>query len=674
LAAAMIEARQACLANYPSVSFGLQYTPAVGAALPKPKVFSGDILEQALARGILGLLQPLLDFKYNAAMSAAAEWRVRIARDVLQDEINERLAEAAGLYFEARYLQKLAAFETQGLAACAERLAHLNKLRDQSEACRLQILAATKVQAGLQAEQRFHAERLAFVLARLKEVSGLPERLELKLSSEEFVLEHLPDEEFAQLREIALLNNPRLHAARAALSRAFFVEQGGPAQRATAYLWPQYGQTRRNFGTAVDDYVTVVLSGQWPTMGFKAEELHHAYWREMANSLRLDEEAQARHIAVQLQEALLDFRAAQADCQAKAADLEYAAEQLRVSRLHHQVETPPSFAMFNTPDPLAVYGARLEYLLACARAQKVRMELGQRYAKLWRELGLAEQMPERSRRWSAPEQKRHACSLWVWNTEELVQKDSPLKQFDELTARVPVWRIYLYLGAEGGFLQDPTLHSRIRMLLNHCAAQGLEVWGLLGEPEWLEKGDSAALDRALAHILEFNGATAELEPRLAGVKLDLEPHSGPGWGTDPARRASLSGNYLQLLKQAHKVLAGKLPLWADVPVKLFAPDEHQLREDVCSTVDGLTLMCYFNAEAPLLRWASEALKGTNLPLEVGLELSESAKAEESLARMPRAGFEQLRARLLSELFCFSNFNGLALHDLPASIRFFSQKE
>lgn len=81
LAAAMIDAGQARLANWPVLNFGILYTPLVGVFLAKPIVTSGDFLAESIARGLIGVVQPLFDFKRNTAMASARYYRAKIAHD-----------------------------------------------------------------------------------------------------------------------------------------------------------------------------------------------------------------------------------------------------------------------------------------------------------------------------------------------------------------------------------------------------------------------------------------------------------------------------------------------------------------------------------------------------------------------------------------------------------------
>ena len=72
---------------------------------------------------------------------------------------------------------------------------------------------------------------------------------------------------------------PEMKAARAALSRAFFLDKAGPVIRPELGLAANYGQSRRDFWEAVDDYITLSITGKYPLATWTARRLHKKYWK-----------------------------------------------------------------------------------------------------------------------------------------------------------------------------------------------------------------------------------------------------------------------------------------------------------------------------------------------------------------------------------------------------------
>jgi outer membrane protein TolC len=662
LTAALLEADLARLANWPTLDWGLFYTPRVGVLMGKPQMTSGDFLAEGIARGLLGVTQPLLDYRRNSALGEAARWRARIAADSVQNEINERLGEAAELYFEARYLQRLLALDEALLANTDRRIARTQALRERAEATTVQMLAARQVREGIAAEQAFHRDRLEFLKKRIKEVCGLPEAAPLELRPEEFRFEEWEPAPLETLRARALLNHPQMKAAAAALSQAFYLEQSGPETRPEAALGATYGHSRRQFTTPVDDYITLALSGRYPLAGRRARQLHEQQWRATVSGLEIEREAQGRRIANQLEEAVMDFKAARRDLQAKRAAALYYAEALRVARLQKKLGPPNELTRL---DPLAAESAEAEALGAEAKILKVEWDLGLRFVRVWRELGLATSLPVEAARWSTAARRKEHPALWVWETDRILAEEAQRDRLLEACRARGIGRLYFYLRSDALLLADPATRERLTQLIELCAARRIEVWGLLGEPEWIEDGDTAAVERAVRRVLDYNAAAAEGQG-LRGLKLDLEPHAIKGWDSDAAARRRLSDNFIALVAAAKQGLNGALPLWADVPVKFFSPEQAELWRRLAPLCSGVTLMSYFNQPAAIERAARRVLaQAAGKPVEIGVELSAHAPKTDTLAGLKPEELEAALAGLREALGGQANYAGLALHDARA---------
>lgn len=666
LAAALLEAGQTKLNNIPSLSFGLHYTPDVGVALKEPLFFSGDFLSQGLARGLLGIVQPLLDIKRNAALSEADLWRAEIARDVLNDEINGVMAETMMVYFEARYYRELIKIYSELVVVIKERLKRLAVLRDAMETTKIEILGAEKNLLAYTADLEIYKKYLAYKKNRLKELCGISDGISIDLSAEEYCFDKYKMMPLYEMRRIALLNHPRMKASRSVLSRAFYLRLAGEKIRPTAWFSGEYGQSRREFRDPVDDYITLSINGRIPLASIKARRLHIQQWRETFNSMKIEQEIQKQAVAGNMEVASLDFLGAQKSYRVEKASIRYYLEVLRVERLHKNFAVPD-----NKRSPLLDNNAAIDYLNSLARFSKVERDLGVGYAELWRQMGLASRLTEETSKLFRRSCDVKYSSVWVWDTKALLKDDDSCLEFGKYADSIKVKRAYVYLYSASELLDDHVLRERLSMFVSACAQKGIAVWALLGEPEWLTAKDNEPLEKALAKILGYNDLFGPLEPKLQGVKLDLEPHSLKNWAVN---QQTLKDKYLSLLGSAKKILSKKLPLWADCPPQFLRPEHKDLVDAINANLDGVTLMCYFNEEKPILTTAANGLKAFSIPVEVGLEFSETAPEGDTTFKWQFSRFLAFRRHMQSWFLSSSNFSGTAFHDYKAVLKYYKRGE
>lgn len=668
LAASWIEAGQAKLANIPYFNFGAFYTPRTGVFMKKPVLFSGDFLAEGISRGIFGIFQPLLDIKRNAALSKAAIWRAAIAADALQDEINTRLADAAVLYFETLYAKKMTSLYEKLVSVCEKRLERQENLREKAQALRIEILEAEKILQSHKADREMFKSRLEFLKSRIREVCGISERAEINLSDEEFYFENGQLMPLAQMRQISLLNHPRIKASKSILSEAFYLQQAGPEIRPVAGFTADYGHSRREFSDPVDDYITFSINGRIPFAAGRARQLNKDYWRKILDSMRIEQETQARKLSALLEEAFFDHSSAHKDYVTKLTDMRYYLEELRVARLHKEIPRPNA-----TPDFFADNNAELKYLASIGKIYKTKMDLGITFARLWRQMGLASRLAEETEKYGAEACKKNSISIWLWKSKEIVENERASKNFIRFAKKNNIRRAYLYVPANGELFRDRVITEKVKVFLFDCEQAGIDVWALLGEPEWLGQKDTSQLDAILKKIMLFNESAGKYEPRFKGIKLDIEPHSDKNWA-DTQKRTELINKYISLLESAKKASSGKLDLWLDCPVKFFSTEHENLLQKISTIADGITLMCYFNHAEKVAENAAAALSKTSLPLEIGLELSEKAPETDTLAKLPPEQFLELTSKLVGELSKNKFFRGISIHDYSASVKYFERSE
>jgi len=387
-----------------------------------------------------------------------------------------------------------------------------------------------------------------------------------------------------------------------------------------------------------------------------------------------------------MEEAYVDFRSSQGDLVAKRSSQAYFLEKLRITRLYREYGAPGgTLELLRPPDEpgavedrlgsgiLAPLTAEFEYLRALDKSIKVEKDLGLRFAKVWREMGLIDRLTQEGTTFERAQRDRRRASTWLWKSKDQLQTDDAIDELiDNLRAR-GARRLYVYLYSDAQIFNDRHSRERMTLLTELCAQWDIEVWALLGEPEWIETGNTRAVKRSIRRILNFNATFARFEPKIAGVKLDLEPHSLPGWETDTRRREALESSYQSLLKTAQEELGGRLPLWADLPVKFFREEETGFLKDIRNYLDGATVMSYFSTEEAIFKWSEIALDAFGKPIEVAIEFSSSVPAENTVAKWSLERLDAFEDTMYEKFGQHEHYAGTAFHDYGALVAFSTRK-
>ena len=670
LAAALVEARQLRLANRPSLSFGLGYTPAAGIFTDSPDLITGDVLAVGLTRGLFGIVQDLLAIPRNLALSEAGSVRARIARDALADELIRRQAETIICWFQARYYQELLRVDEALLPLAQTRLRDVD-IRHQAGLA-LQTERDQAAQAQTQAEQDLqqHREHLTYQLSTLRRLCALPDAFPLELDRRHYQLGAIGTLELPALNRLAVVNNPRLQAARELLAEAFFQRKAGsryaPSLRASA----DYGVTSEQ-GDPLEDYITTRLQGEMPMAYLADRELHQRHWDAMLQALHLGEQERAEAIGADVATALVDFQDTQRRWRSEHRQLAWSLEQVRLARLYQQYPLVETDYQANNS---GLVGERENYYHQLARTLDSEASLGTTYTKLWRTVGSMDALQHRLARFDSIRVDKESPSLWLWQSRSIIVDNQAIDDFLDLATSYHIDRVYCYLDGKADTLTDPYLSERLALFLSRCHQADIQVWGLLGEPEWLDGHDVHYYQRCLDALITFNRRFAPLEPHLRGVKLDIEPHLDPSYHRDEAVRLERNRRYLQLVHQARDTLPPELPLWVDAPLVFFRNDNRDVIDDLARTVQGLTLMCYNDDPAWVRAVAADMLDRWPGPMEIGLELGTAGAPEESLAMVEPDRVMLLMNQLIRQHRERPDFAGLSLHDGAALANFHARRQ
>ncbi len=639
LAAALIEASQLRLNNLPVIGLGLLYNPVVGV-LTDPVGFSGDYLAGGVVRGLIGVTQPLLDWDRNHALSAAGAVRADIARDALAEELNHQQAEAAATLVAWQAARERAS-QDRALAALAERTAAgVARLAVSGRSGRVEELAAAQERDQRRGELDADERWVRVLRDRLLGQCGL----DATCASEPAAAlpwEDVAIDDYPALLRVALLNHPRLRAARGALREAFFTAQIGSRYRPGLDASAGYALSLRHGSDPIDDFVTLGLNGSLPLAWFRDRDLDREHHAQLAEALRAGAEEAALAIRRDLADGWASRQQWRATLAAERARGATAAAAQRVAGLRSDQGQPGTGA----PITLASLAAgEREVLLAARAATAAWQEVAARTIAIAEAQGLADDLWRRV---------RLPAATWLWHRDVLADGGEGALNAARAAG---IDRIYLYVGPDGADLSGAP-GDALAAFTTRAARAGVAVWALLGEPEWLEGGDGLA--RSVSALGAFQARAGQ---PFQGLKLDLEPHARPGWA-EPAGRARLTARYLELLDTARQAWPGAL--WVDGPAQLFRSDQDGLLAALVARVDGLTAMCYADTGDGVAQLADQALAAWPKALEIGVDLSPASPRGETLAGWPAGRLEGLRRRLDGAGPGARRLRGVAFHDLAA---------
>lgn len=183
---------------------------------------------------------------------------------------------------------------------------------------------------------------------------------------------------------------------------------------------------------------------------------------------------------------------------------------------------------------------------------------------------------------------------------------------------------------------QPTLDAMASAWHQRLHASGRTVELLLSENTWIDPAHYASLDALLQRRLADFHAATPADGHFDGVHLDVEPHGLPDWSTvtDAERRDRLLAlrdlyAHVRGWMDAHGAavlsLHGDLPAWYDnLPPALGGTgtigwtslaERQTWFDDVCASVDGVTLMTYERPTASSIT-SGAAWERANAPCEV----------------------------------------------------------
>ena len=647
LAASLIEARRGKLSVLPTLNFGVYYTPVTNIANGNTTT-SGDFIAEGISRGLFGIVQDLLAIPRNLALNESQIVRAEIARDNLLNEINQRQAELADLFFQAQMYQQLIDIDKTLLDIVKEQKLRQQHRKDHGAAISVEVMGFASNVVAVEARLEDHDRRLQLLLNEIKDLCSLPRQKTFRLHTEIYLFDKDQIEQYHELKQMALLNNPRIQAARLQLNKAFFDAKAGGTYSPGLSAGVQYGRSHDQFSEFLDEFVTVNLNAELPLGAFKDKKLHQHYWSELKSAMRLSQEQTTQATLRDLERNLAAFHDSRNQFKVQQQHLGHALEQIRLARLFKRY---PLVKTAYREHSKTLPGSRELYYQTLTETLRQHANLAQYYTRVWRDMGLAGQLPNRLKPIRRDVLNKQRFSTWVWNANQVLHEKNGIETFIKTAVTNNVRRAYIYLEADDKVLSDPLLSERLNMLINRGAGKDIEIWALVGSNDDQMARMDSQIQQSVRNVERYNRRFKALEPRVGGMKVHLRQVGS----SDLADRKQ----YQSILEQTRALMPKELPLWIDVPLHAFNEENAEYIRDVLHLVDGVTVYNPDGNNQQLLLQSDKLLELSPAAVEFTLQRNSSEDGTAINKAIRSLHKHQINKR---------NFAGIALLDWSEILR------
>ncbi len=249
-----------------------------------------------------------------------------------------------------------------------------------------------------------------------------------------------------------------------------------------------------------------------------------------------------------------------------------------------------------------------------------------------------------------PPRVQRSGQLWVWSW-------SAPGQLVDRARRSGLTELLVWVAP--GFSRDAATMARLRVLVESARSAGITVYALGGDPSWAQTPARAS---AWATEVKASGL-------FAGVHVDIEPQSLPGWSADSTALAR------GLLTALAAMRSTGLPLEADIPIgyRTVLVDGRPLDQAVLAVVDGVTVMAYRDSATTVLAAARTELADAGRagkPAHIGINIADPGSdgpATSFLGQTP-ADIQAAVDAIDAAARAWPAFAGVAVHDSTYLIR------
>lgn len=214
------------------------------------------------------------------------------------------------------------------------------------------------------------------------------------------------------------------------------------------------------------------------------------------------------------------------------------------------------------------------------------------------ESGLSVRLPQK-RYASRKSEDLPSKSLWVWQTESLINSASNRQELFEFCKQQNVrsiWLQMLYQVDRTG--TNPVAQIRFakqfRRLNAEANTYGISIHALDGYPEYALNEQQYVPLTLVQSLIEFNQQSAPTE-RFAGVHFDNEPHLLVGWHS-PKHRRQILAEFLSLNARCQKLIREKSKMEFGIDIPFWWEEIDPLTKIPCGEVrfNGVTKPASFH--------------------------------------------------------------------------------
>ncbi len=468
-----------------------------------------------------------------------------------------------------------------------------------------------------------------------------------------------------RMQALAQVNHPDVARLKFLELRAAAIrDMGAPENRSRPTLHVRYGLGAEHFfSETVDDFISTALTHAIPLGTLGLEAAYREQWTHEMMAYRREREQARRDINAGLAETHAALRRLCSDFRSALNWRDVAAQRARLSRIYR---SEGSFRA-EPPEATDLIDAEIAHLRRVVDAVEVRADFWRGLARYYQRSGLAAALPDVFGRADQPERRGRA--LYLWRSLEVVLHPQQRDRFLRTCAEHGISRVYCFVSRVEDSLYLRRHKWEFGYFLDRCRREGIEVYALMGNPQWLRESYREEVGALLRSVIEFNARRQEDRAGFCGVKVDVEPHALPGW-QDEERRGTLARQYLELLDYVRAHLgppADGLNLAADAPYTWagVTVGEESLFRAACEKLDEVTVMAYLDEPEGIVA-AAEPLVQTAEQVGVAVEVGvETAPVTEEGVSFAARSIEQLTValdRVYDALVVHPVFVGFAIHD------------
>lgn len=184
------------------------------------------------------------------------------------------------------------------------------------------------------------------------------------------------------------------------------------------------------------------------------------------------------------------------------------------------------------------------------------------------------------------EEKQHGRGFGMFSWSEDIMEEAERESLYACLDAAEVTDVYQK------FSKESLGAERSAAFIGDMRVKEVNVFALMGEPEWAYEKDGKSLLQELGYVAEYNEAH-EQSQRILGVMVDVEPYLLKEWKKGGETRRELMDGFLSCIKHAYAYAGEKdLKFWVCIPIFYDSSNEEILEELIGHGCDGVAVMNY----------------------------------------------------------------------------------